>query len=269
MTKVFAETQIIYTIPMPAIDPTQRFSSRVDNYVRYRPDYPPAVLNLLQKECGLTPESAVADIAFGTGIFTRPLLESGCRVFGIEPNTAMRVAGEKFLAGYPRFTSVPGTAEATTLPDHSIDIITAAQAAHWFNPAHARREAVRILKPGGWCVLLWNERRTEGTPLLQDYEELLRTYGTDYQDVRHERTTAAIDLFYAPSPFEQRIFENKQEVDYAAFEGRLLSSSYTPQPGDLHYDPMLRELRRIFDAHQSNGQVTLEYKTKVYLGQVS
>lgn len=254
---------------MPPTDPTQRFSSRVDNYVRYRPGYPQEVVDLLRSDCGLTEDSVVADVASGTGIFTRLLLESGCRVVGVEPNLDMRKAGDEFLAAYPRFTSVAGTAEATTLPEHSVNIVTAAQAAHWFDPEKSRKESVRILKPGGWWVLLWNERQTDTTPFLRAYEELLRTYGTDYQEVRHERTTAGIDAFFAPSPFRERVFENSQHLDYEALEGRLLSSSYTPQGGHPAYPAMLRDLRRAFDKFQNNGRVAVEYKTRVYFGQLS
>jgi SAM-dependent methyltransferase len=254
---------------MPVQDPTQRFSSRVDNYSRYRPGYPPEVAELLKSECGLGLDSVVADIASGTGLFTRLLLKQGCQVFGVEPNAAMRQAGEQFLAAYGRFRSVAGSAEATTLAGHSIDIITAAQAAHWFERANTRQEFNRILKPGGWLVLLWNERRTDSTPFLREYEQLLLTYGTDYQDVRHEHTTASIDSFFAPAPFQTRIFDNRQELDYPALEGRLLSSSYTPPPGNPKHEPMLRELRRIFDAHQQQDGVAMEYNTRVYYGKLT
>jgi len=253
---------------MPVKDPTQRFSSRVDNYMRYRPGYPHQVLELLKEECSLTPGSVIADIASGTGIFTQMLLANGNQVFGLEPNPEMRRAGEQFLAGYPRFTSVAGTAEATGLHEHSVDIITAAQAAHWFEREKARREFVRILKAGGWTVLLWNERRTGSTPFLREYENLLLAYGTDYGEVRHERTTAEIDAFFAPAPFRSRVFEMRQDCDYPALEGRLLSSSYVPQPDQPAYESMLRELRRIFDKHQVNGRVSLEYDTRVYYGQL-
>jgi SAM-dependent methyltransferase len=249
-------------------DSTQRFSSRVDNYVRYRPGYPSEVLELLKTECGFKPSSIVADIASGTGILTRMLLENGNRVFGVEPNPEMRKAGEQSLARYPGFTSVAGTAEATTLDDHSVDIITAAQAAHWFDREKARREFVRILVPGGWTALLWNERDTDSTPFLREYEQLLLTYGTDYQEVRHERTTGAIDTFFAPSPFQTKVFFHSQGFDAEALEGRLLSSSYTPQPEDASYESMLRELRRIFDRHQRTEQVSFEYTTRVYYGQL-
>jgi ubiquinone/menaquinone biosynthesis C-methylase UbiE len=254
---------------MPVQNATQRFSSRVDNYVRYRPGYPREVLNFLKKDCDLATESVIADIASGTGIFTQMLLENGNRVFAVEPNAEMRRAGEEFLRSYPRFTSVAGTAEATTLPDHSVEIVTAAQAAHWFDREKARGEFIRILKPGGWCVLLWNERRTDSTSFLREYEQLLLTYGTDYEEVRHERTTAEIAGFFSPTPFELSTLEMRQEVDYAGLEGRLLSSSYTPTPEHENYEPMLRELQRIFDEHQINDRVSLDYNTLVYYGQLS
>jgi ubiquinone/menaquinone biosynthesis C-methylase UbiE len=249
-------------------DSTQRFSSRVENYVRYRPAYPSAVLDLLRHDCRLTTASVIADVASGTGIFTRMLLENGNRVFGVEPNAEMRHAGEEFLRAFSQFTSVAGTAEGTTLADHSVDLVTAAQAAHWFDREKARREFIRICRPGGWTVLLWNERRTGSTPFLRAYEQLLAEYGTDYQDVRSERTTQQIETFFAPSRFEVRTFDSHQDFDFSALQGRLLSSSYTPQASDAPYTPMLRELRRIFDAHQMQGRVAFEYDTRVYYGQL-
>lgn len=254
---------------MPVQDPTARFSSRVEKYVRYRPSYPDEILYLLRQQCDLTPESIVADVASGTGIFTKILLENGNPVFGVEPNPDMRRAGEEYLAAYERFTSVAGTAEATTLAHHSVDIVTAAQAAHWFDRAKARAEFVRILRPGGWAVLIWNERQTDTTPFLRDYEKLLLTYGTDYQEVRHERTTDEIASFFSPSPFQSAVLEMRQNCDYDALEGRLLSSSYIPSSDHPAYQPMLQHLRRIFDAHQMNGQVVLAYATRVYYSQLS
>jgi SAM-dependent methyltransferase len=253
---------------MPASNATSRFSDRVENYVRYRPGYPPEVLRALKTECGLVPSHAVADIASGTGIWTRMLLENGNPVFGVEPNAEMREAGERLLAGFPKFTSVPGTAEATTLADQSVDCVTAAQAAHWFDRERARREFVRILKPGGWLVLLWNERITDSTRFLREYEQLLLTYGTDYEEVRHERTTDAVNEFFDPTPFQQRVFEMRQEFDYAGLEGRLLSSSYAPGPEHPQHARMLRELRRIFDVCAAHGQVAFEYKTRLYFGRL-
>ncbi len=253
---------------MPTTDAKQRFSDRVENYIRYRPSYPPQVLEMLRAECGLTPDGTIADVASGTGIFTRLLLENGNRVYGIEPNREMREAAERLLVEFPRFTSVPGTAEATTLADHSADFASAAQAAHWFDLPKARKEFARILKPGGWAVLVWNERCTDTTPFLRDYEELLLQYGTDYEKVRHEHTTDNIGSFFSPTPFEQRVFDMRQDFDYAQLEGRLLSSSYAPGAGHPRHEAMLRELRRVFDAHKNQGCVGMEYVTRLYCGRL-
>ncbi len=246
--------------------PTARFSDRVDNYVRFRPGYSPEVIELLRSECGLRPSHSVADIASGTGLFTRLLLENGNSVFAVEPNAEMRQMGNRELVGYKRLVSVAGTAEETTLAAGSVDFVTAAQAAHWFDLPRARAEFVRILKPGGWCVLIWNERRTDTTPFLREYEQLLLAYGTDYKEVRHERTTAVIHNFFAPLPCRERIFDLRQRFDYEGTAGRLLSSSYAPIDGHPNYVPMMRELERIFRAHAQSGTVEFEYNTRVYYG---
>jgi len=253
---------------MPASNATSRFSNRVEHYVRCRPGYPHEIIEELKAECGLMPGDVIADIASGTGIWTRMLLENGNPVFGVEPNAEMRDAGERLLAAFPKFTSVAGTAEATALADQSVDFVTAAQAAHWFDRAGARRECVRILKPGGWLVLLWNERVTDSTAFLRDYEQLLLTYATDYQDIRHEHTTSAIHEFFDPAPYQARVFEMRQEFDYAGVEGRLLSSSYAPGPEHPRHALMLRELRRMFEANAVEGRAVFEYKTRLYFGQL-
>jgi len=249
--------------------PTARFSDRVENYVRYRPGYPPEVLDLLRVECGLRPTHIVADVASGTGLFTRLLLENGNSVFAVEPNAEMREMGAHLLADYDRLVSVAGAAEDTTLRTASVDFVTAAQAAHWFDLSRTRAEFVRILKLAGWCVLIWNERLTESTPFLREYEQLLLAYGTDYNEVRHERTTAIIHEFFAPMPCQERIFSLTQQFDYDGVAGRLLSSSYAPLEGHPNYAPMMRELKRIVQAHAWNGMVEFEYKIRVYYGKLS
>jgi len=247
---------------------TIRFSDRVENYVRYRPGYPPEVLDLLRTECGLRPNHAVADVAFGTGLFTRLLLENGNYVFAVEPNAEMREMGIQLLKAYARMIVVAGTAEATTLESASVDFVTAAQAAHWFDLARARDEFVRILKPGGWCVLIWNERRTGSTAFLREYEELLLTYGTDYKEVRHERTTAVIHEFFSPAEFAERSFNSSQRFDYEGCAGRLLSSSYAPLEGHPSHEPMMENLRRIVRDYGKDGEVEFEYNTRVFYGRL-
>lgn len=253
---------------MPASNATSRFSDRVENYIRYRPGYPQEALRVLESECGLTSNDVIADIASGTGIWTRTLLDHGNRVYAVEPNVDMREAAERILSGFANFSSVDGSAEATTLPDASVEFATAAQAAHWFDRQRARREFARILKPGGWLVLLWNERVIDTTPFLRDYEQLLLTFGTDYEEVRHERTTDAVSEFFDPVPYQERVFAMRQEFDYEGLKGRLLSSSYAPGPGHPKHLPMLNELQRIFDRYVKNDMVRFDYKTRVYFGKL-
>jgi SAM-dependent methyltransferase len=252
---------------MLKVDSKERFSDRVENYVRFRPGYPPEVIEVLKNECGLTRDSVVADIASGTGIFTRLLLENGNRVFGVEPNADMRQAGEEYLAKYPRFSSVVGTAESTGLPDQSVDLVTAAQAAHWFDRENARREFQRILKPTGCVALIWNDRRLEASSFDRDYEQLVLRHGTDYTDVN--RFGKAADRFFGGLRCELRVLPNFQEFDYAALEGRLLSSSYAPQAGHPSHAPMLTGLRRIFETYQSGGKVRMEYDTRLYFARLA
>ncbi len=251
-------------------DPTKRFSSRVENYIRFRPGYPPQVIEVLKAECGLSRESIIADVGSGTGFLSRLFLENGNRVFGIEPNPEMRAAGERLLARFRGFTSVDGTAEQTGLADRSVDLVTAGQAAHWFDRERANREFARILKPGGWVVLVWNDRDTESTPLGREYEQLLQRFGVDYDQVHRAglETVKEIAAFFAPAQVCTRSFPNRQEFDYAGLEGRVLSASYMPQEGHPSYEAMLDELRRMFEAHQQDGRVYMEYETGMYYAQM-
>jgi SAM-dependent methyltransferase len=252
------------------MDPKQRFSTRVEHYIKYRPGYPPAVIETLREWCGLKAESVVADVGSGTGILSRLFLDFGCSVYGVEPNPEMRSAAERLLAAYPRFISRDGSAEASGLADNSIDFVTAGQAFHWFDAPRARREFERILHPGGWVVLVWNERRLDSTPFLRDYEALLQGYATDYNQVNHRNVEAdpqAIPSFFG-GKFTVARFDNQQVFDYRGLEGRLLSSSYTPEPGTPAYQPMLDELGRIFELHQQNGAVTFEIDTRMFYGRL-
>jgi SAM-dependent methyltransferase len=247
-------------------DPAKRFSSRVADYVRYRPSYPPEVVEWLVAECGLTPQSVVADIGSGTGFFAALFLRFGCKVFGVEPNREMRQAGEGILAHEPRFKSVEGRAEATGLADRSVDFVTAGQAFHWFDRAAAKMEFQRILRPPGWVVLAWNERLVEG-PFLEAYEAVLIRYSPDYQRVDHRQVDgAAMDSFFGPGHWKQAAFPNEQHFNLEGVLGRLHSSSYAPPPGSEAYRSTNAEVARAFAESQQEGQVTFRYLTRVYAG---
>lgn len=254
---------------MTTTDSKERFSSRVADYVRYRPGYPGAVIDTLRDDCGLTPESVVADVGSGTGLLSRLFLENGNTVYGVEPNAEMRAAGEEFLRGYPRFRSIDGAAEETTLPDGSVEFVAAGQAFHWFDPEATHREFVRILRSGGWAVVIWNERRMESSALLRAYEDLLRKYSPDYEQVSAKYPEALrMAEFFGPNPLRQREFPNEQIFDFEGFRGRLLSSSYSPPQEHPNHEPMLAQLRRIFDAYNENGRVRVEYTTHIYYGRL-
>ncbi len=248
--------------------PTTRFSNRVENYIRYRPGYPPEILGMLETECGLRRESVIADIGSGTGILTRIFLEHGNPVFAVEPNKDMREAAERLLGGWSRLRSIAAAAEATSLADHSVDIIVAGQAFHWFDQEQCRAEFQRILKPNGWVVLLWNDRRTDSSPFLVAYEKLLRKHSTDYTRVDHKQINLAVlRKFFGADP-ALREFPNHQHFHLESLTGRLLSSSYAPAEGQPGHPEMMADLERIFTTHQKNGEVVFEYDTKVYFARL-
>jgi len=250
------------------LHPHRRFSRRVDNYVRYRPSYPPEVLAIIEAEIGLTPTAAIADVGSGTGIFTRLLLDYGCTVFAVEPNAEMRAAAEASLAGYPRFHSVAGDAGDTTLPVATVDVVTAAQAFHWFDGEAARREFLRILRPGGAVVLVYNSWRDSDDPLAEAYDALINLF-----DPEREMGEAApragdedIAAFYGTGGFGRRDIPNPHWYNWDAFQGRALSSSYAPLPGHPNHEPFLAGLRSFFDAHAEQGHIRFPYVTRLYWG---
>lgn len=246
-------------------DPRARFSGRVDAYVRHRPRYPAGLLPLLRERIGLEPGWTVADVGAGPGLSAEPFLENGNPVFAVEPNDEMRAAAEARLGGRPGFRCMAGSAEETGLPDGSVDLVLAAQAFHWFEPRAARREFARILRPPGHAALVWNTRRTGGSPFLEAYEALLLRHGTDYGEVRHDRRRGAIEALF-PDGYERHALAHVQRLDREGLRGRLVSSSYTPAAGDPGRAPMLEEADRIFEAHARDSRVDMAYETEVYLG---
>ncbi len=258
-----------WTVEMSSADDTvQRFSGRVDDYIRYRPGYPVELLDILRARCGLSDQSIVADIGSGPGTSTELFLKQGYSVIGVEPNAEMRLAAESALRNYPRFKSVTGTAEATNLQEQSVDLVVAAQAFHWFDVPNARREFARLLRPPGWVALLWNTLRTD-TPFLRDYESLLQRFGTDYRQVHHKNLGDEVfDKLY-PHGYERRVFANVQSFDLEGVTGRLRSSSFMPREGHPQYQPMIAELQRLFSEHQCAGQVRFEYDAELFLGVIN
>ena len=251
------------------LDPTLRFSTRVENYVKYRPRYPREVIQTLRNECALTSSAVVADIGSGAGALAELFLQSGNQVFAVEPNHEMREAAEKRLSGYGGFRSVAGRAEATALGDRSVDFVVVGQAFHWFGIKETRCEFLRILRSSGWAMVVWNEREFETTPFMIAYDQLLQRYAPDYPRERHRRAyDTGLPDFYGSCGFIERTFSYLQELDFAGVKGRLQSSSYTPEPGHPNFEPMMADLLKIYEHHEADGCVAFRYITRMYYGRL-
>jgi ubiquinone/menaquinone biosynthesis C-methylase UbiE len=247
-----------------------RFAKRSAFYAPSRPGYPDAVIELLGRECGWTPGAIIADVGAGTGISSELFLRHGSTVFAIEPDAEMRACAEYLLPRHKGFQVVGGSAESTGLPDSSIDFVAAATAFHWFDIDVARVEFRRILRPQGWVVLLWNERRSESSNFSRAYEDLLQSFGTDYKQrwgTQRKNLLQTVGRFFA-GPHGEKRFENLHSLDFDGLRARLLSASYAPLPGEPGHDGMIAELRQIFERFQGDGQIAFEYETVVCWGRL-
>jgi len=245
------------------IDPKKRFSSRVENYIKYRPSYPLKIIDFLKEKRVLAEDTVIADIGSGTGILTKIFLDNGNSVYGIEPNKDMREAAEKILQGFTNFTSLEGSAESTGLEENCIDLIIVGQAFHWFDVEQAKREFNRILKANGNVALIWNNRGKAGTDFNSSYENFILKYGTDYKEIK--KNEGNVDLFFN---YQKETFYNFQELDFTSFKGRVLSSSYIPLADKPIFPKMILELENLFNKHQRNGIIRIEYDTEVYIGKL-
>ena len=251
----------------PPLHATARFSDRVDDYMRYRPDYPPALLDWLQRELAVDAGWQVADVGAGTGISSKMFLDAGYPVIAVEPNAPMRRAAEHWLHAYKAFRAVDGRADATGLADASVDLVTVAQAFHWFDEDAAWREFARILRPGGLVAIWWNSRRLSGTRFLEGYEALLQTFGTDYASVAERYADdARMRAWFGAGLRGSACFAHGQQLDFEALRGRLMSSSYAPPAGHPQHDPMLQALLELFDRCAEQGTVSFDYDTRIFAG---
>ncbi|MHA2007259.1 MAG: class I SAM-dependent methyltransferase [Promethearchaeota archaeon] len=244
-------------------DPKKRFSSRVEDYIKHRPRYPPELIEFMRSSRLLSKEHILADVGSGTGILSENFLKNGNKVYCVEPNTEMRNAAERLLKDYPNFISIDGSAEDTNLHKNCVDIITAGQAFHWFDIKMTKIEFKKILKPYGYVALIWNNRRKTEKGFSCQYEQLIRKYGTDYHVVRSSELN--IDEFFK---YKRKIFYNYQDLDFNGLKGRLLSTSYIPLENNQKFENMLEELRTIFDEYEKLGKIRIEYDTEINYGQL-
>lgn len=248
------------------MDYKQRFSSRVENYIKYRPGYPDDIIPTLQLEIGLMPDDVVADIGSGTGFSARLFLEHGNKVYGVEPNEPMRKAAEGFLSGYENFISVHGSSEATNLKDNSIDLIVCAQAFHWFDRTKTKQEFQRIASSGAHLCLIWNDRKAT-EPFQQEYEKLIQEFAIDYNEISHRNISQEIITdFYAPNQFKKFVLYYEQHFDLEGLIGRIISSSYMPNEDHENFPQLKNAIVNLFNTYKQNGIVTFAYDTILYIG---
>ena len=255
---------------MSGPDSTQRFSDRVEAYLAGRPRYPAAIVDHLSN-CGALPaRGVVADIGVGTGLSAEPFLAAGHRVIGVEPNAPMRAAGMEYLVRFPAYSGHDGTADATCLDAASVDLVIAAQAFHWFDAARFRTESQRILRPGGWAALIWNDRDLTGTPFLAGYEALLLDYGNDYRAIRyrHQGTDSIPVYFGGPAPAVAE-FPHQRKMNWAAVAALAGSASYLPAEGQPRHDELMAGLKALFDGQAVNGAIDMRYTCRVHAGRLT
>jgi ubiquinone/menaquinone biosynthesis C-methylase UbiE len=232
----------------------ERFTGRVADYEKYRLRYSAAVLDVLKERCGLTTASVVADVGAGTGMLAELFLENGNRVIAIEPNAEMRAACERLRERYSGLSVIAAAAEATTLAAASIDFVSVGRAWHWFDRKRAVVEFRRILRPGGWLVLVTNRRSKEGSAEAKEYEEILMEFGTDYRELQSEyRVYDDMPRVFAEGAVVRETIRGEQMLTLEEFLGQTQSSSVAPMPGDAKYAGMQQALRDFFQRFQRDG----------------
>lgn len=244
---------------------TERFSDRVNDYVNFRPSYPEEIVDILKTDCKLNNNSVIADIGSGTGKLTELLLRNELTVYAVEPNREMREAAETLFSANLHFNSVAGAAEATKLADQSTDLITVAQAFHWFDLDKARKEFERILKPAGHTALIWNERNTN-LPFQKEYDQMLTEHASEYSKVNHRNITDKdVSEFLQPGTVRNYSLPYSQKFDLAGLIGRMNSSSYTPKPETPESLALITAATELFKKHEANGKIEFSYQSRLYL----
>lgn len=247
---------------------TERFSGRVENYVRYRPHYPKEIITFLKKSISFTDQWIVADIGSGSGISSELFLKNGNVVMAIEPNQEMRAAAEAQFKKKKKFISLKGTAENTTLPENSVDLIVAGQAFHWFNQRKSKKEFQRISTPNGYLLLMWNERDMN-SPVQKAYHQMLLELAPKYEEVCQQNINEkAIKSFFSPNPFTFHSIPQSQFFDLEGFKGRLFSTSYAPIGIEKEEKILIKRLKKIFDQFNVNGLLEFPYHCKIYCGKI-
>jgi len=251
------------------MESTDKFTGKAEIYEKYRPSYPLEYIDYLISETGLNEDSIIADIGSGTGILSRQLLGRGYTVIGVEPNDDMRTVAEQTINPNSNFISVKATAENTTLDDNSIDLVTVAQAFHWFDMERFRLECQRILKQEAKVTLVWNSR-DGSSDINKESADICQKYCPNFKGFSGgmEETPIPFHQFYKDGKYDFNCFRNDLQLNLAEFLGRYLSASYSPKETDKEYHPFITALTKLFEKYSNNGTIIIPNITRSYLGKV-
>jgi len=241
-----------------------RFTDRVVDYEKYRPNYPPEILAILNQRIGFNKDWLIADIGSGTGISSKLFVDNGNNIFGVEPNRAMREASIHHFKKSRNFIAINASAEDTKIDDHCVDLIFAGQAFHWFDKERSKVEFERILKEDGHIVLVWNQRSPEDD-FQQAYEDFLVAHIPEYKTVTQKNITdGQIEDFFKPRAFQKLSLANEQTFDLKAFFGRVKSSSYFPNEESTS-KTLFDGLTSLFEKYAVGNKLLFKYQTDVYI----
>lgn len=245
---------------------TDRFAGKGEIYAKARPKYAAELFDDLKNRLHIPVGSTFADLGSGTGIFTGQLLDCGYRVFAVEPNGDMRKKAEENLSYDKNFISVNGSDADTHLPDGSVDVVTVAQAFHWFDADAFKKECRRILKPGGKVMIVYNSRR-ENAACTKALAGLRYRYNAEFHGFSNGMSEEKCIAFFVG---ECDLFrtDNTQIYDRQGYVNRVLSSSYSLQESDGRYADYLKGIHEIFDLFSVNGLIAVPTDTVAYIGSV-
>lgn len=248
----------------------ERFSGKVEDYAKYRPEFPTDIIKFINSNSAIDDKSVIADIGSGTGRLTRLLLEKGNIVYGVERNNEMRMKAEELLSQFSNFISIEGSAEKTGLDGRSIDLITVAQAFHWFNKEECLREFKRIIKEGGKVFIVWDDFMGDYNDFSMEYRGVLSAFrNVEPEDtVKKLSRDEIVSGFFKDNKYEKMSFTHKIYQGFDGIRGGAVSASFTPEPEEENYEPFIHELQRVFDKYQRNGKVCTAFKSVCYLGEI-
>ena len=251
------------------MDNKDKFTNKVEDYIKYRPSYPQEFIEYLIKGVGLNRDTILADIGAGTGKLTKQLGDKVKKLFAVEPNLNMRTACQKYCSDLKNLTVTNGSAEDTALPNNSVDFITVAQAFHWFDRDKSKIEFKRILKEDGKVILVWNSKVAE-SELVKETDMICRRICPDFKGFSGGNGTGSdvYSNFFKNASCEYKVFDNDQSLTLESYIGSGLSASYAPVTGDINYGVFIEALTELFNKYCKHGNLHIPVKTHSYVGEL-